>query len=457
MNTRNAMICLGCVGKVPYDGIGGKDPSLETRCQPCWNVVKSSLEERIKELESKEEENELFKECCECDVLKEKVKGLEKKSASEMSEKKFEEKARKDEERIEGLENSQKEFDIMKARIRRYEEVEGKESSNRNYDVEMSKLDERIENYEKELALNAEKVADIDELKVVNIRLKTTVEEYERKLVVKMELLEQFRNSLEKIQGENKALRVQMNEYEKGRKCQKEDKQVSDEKEGWSVVQNRRKVKSFAEVARPGQNGRQDTGKKDENQQRTGRRRDKIGVVGDSMVRNIEKVVGMNEEGSCKKSIGGAGIYRVMREAVEVAKETPGNSKIFIVGGGNSLKQLGPEKTVQTIIEGAREIKKWNSKAIVTVFGLLPRPRENNWYERARCRTNEMLMEEISKLYAEEGVNIICKSLDDRMEVDCFGRDGVHLNWKGNGVLGGSIVEMLRFIHHVEKNMMESN
>ena len=116
-----------------------------------------------------------------------------------------------------------------------------------------------------------------------------------------------------------------MNEYEKGRKCQKEDKQVSDEKEGWSLVQNRRKIKSFAEVASTGQNGRQDREKNTENQRRTGRKRDKIGVVGDSIVRNIEKVVGMNEEGSCKKSIGGAGIYRVMREAVEVAKETQGN------------------------------------------------------------------------------------------------------------------------------------
>ena len=49
-------------------------------------------------------------------------------------------------------------------------------------------------------------------------------------------------------------------------------------------------------------------------------KREKILVVGSSMVRNIEKVVYMKDERSFLKSIGGAGIKQIMSEAVRAVE-----------------------------------------------------------------------------------------------------------------------------------------
>ena len=66
--------------------------------------------------------------------------------------------------------------------------------------------------------------------------------------------------------------------------------------------------------------------------------REKLIIVGDSMPRGVERYVKLKERGSCIKSIGGAGIKQIMREAAVKAEEAEPNSKMFICGGGNSLK-----------------------------------------------------------------------------------------------------------------------
>ena len=67
-------------------------------------------------------------------------------------------------------------------------------------------------------------------------------------------------------------------------------------------------------------------------------KKDKIMVIRSSMVRNLERNVGMKEYGSYSRYIRGAGIKEIMNEtSVKVTNKTI----LFVEGVGNSLKCLG--------------------------------------------------------------------------------------------------------------------
>ena len=103
------------------------------------------------------------------------------------------------------------------------------------------------------------------------------------------------------------------------------------------------------------------------------------------------------EEGSYSRSIRGAGIKEIMSKAVEASITATGKTLLFIEGGGNSLKCLGVEETVKSVVEGVRDINKENKNLWTVVLSVIPRPRENWRYENERLETNKRLFDEIVK------------------------------------------------------------
>ena len=58
-------------------------------------------------------------------------------------------------------------------------------------------------------------------------------------------------------------------------------------------------------------------------------------------------------------------------------------------GGGNSLKWLGVEETVKTILEGVEYIQRLKKEVNMAVCSILPCPRESERYEKMRTEVNE--------------------------------------------------------------------
>ena len=173
-----------------------------------------------------------------------------------------------------------------------------------------------------------------------------------------------------------------------------------------------------------------------------GNGKDKIVIIGDSMIRNVDKNVGMKEEGSFKKCISGAGIKQIVSEAIIAAEKVTEKTKLFIQGGGNSLRTLGANETVRSIVEGVRQIGRTSQKIWTVVLSVAPRPRENGRYEAERLRTYEVLFHEIMKLN-KEGLNVTFMDIDRWINPGCFGRDGVHFNFEGNRVIGSIIINVI--------------
>ena len=153
------------------------------------------------------------------------------------------------------------------------------------------------------------------------------------------------------------------------------------------------------------------------------------------------------------KSIGGAGIKQIMIEAVNAAESAGDDSVVFIQGGNNSLKFLGANRTVESIVEGVREINRKNKKLWTVVLSLMPRPREDGRYERGRLRTNEILKEEIFKVF-KEGITVTLTDIEC-MNIRCFASDGVHLNYEGNRVVGNVIINVVKRGQVVKTNRRE--
>ncbi|MPC21668.1 hypothetical protein E2C01_014659 [Portunus trituberculatus] len=97
-------------------------------------------------------------------------------------------------------------------------------------------------------------------------------------------------------------------------------------------------------------------------------------------------------------SLSGKGV----EEVVEAARENMrGLQKgmLLLQGGGNGLRQLGPEQTVRKVMECVREIKR--EKVQVVVVGVLGRPKESRGYEELRKETNRLLRQEVLDLKIE--------------------------------------------------------
>ena len=133
-------------------------------------------------------------------------------------------------------------------------------------------------------------------------------------------------------------------------------------------------------------------------EERRKQNREKLIVIGDSMVREVDKVVGMKEVGSFKKTLAGAGIKQIVSAAEDAAVKLVGEGSIFVQGGGNSLWALGPDKTVEAVMKGLDSITNKNRNCKVGFISILPRPRENAKYEDMRLYCNWKLQQEIEKM-----------------------------------------------------------
>ena len=73
-----------------------------------------------------------------------------------------------------------------------------------------------------------------------------------------------------------------------------------------------------------------------------------------------------------------------MGEAVLAANQASDGTKLFIQVGGNSLKHIRVQNIVRSIVDGVQDIYSANNRIAVSVLGLIPHPRENGLYGRAR-------------------------------------------------------------------------
>ena len=135
--------------------------------------------------------------------------------------------------------------------------------------------------------------------------------------------------------------------------------------------------------------------------------REKIIIVGDSMVRYTDKVVGLREEGSGKICIPGAGIKQVMAQAAKAAEKAHDNSKIFVSGGGDSLIELGVEGTVNAIVDGLQNMEKANKHLYSAFIGIIHRPRAGREYEILRNEVNSRAKVVIRTMIEEGHVVVV--------------------------------------------------
>lgn len=163
-----------------------------------------------------------------------------------------------------------------------------------------------------------------------------------------------------------------------------------------------------------------------------------IVCVGDSMVRNAHRYMAMRGENSKLVSLSGKGI----EEVVETARESMRGLQegmLILQGGGNGLRQLGPEQTVRKVMECVREVKRVK-KVRVAVVGVLGRPKESSGYEELRKETNRLLRQEVLDLKVECGkregdYGVSFLDLDGALPPGVYGRDGVHLDGEGDRLM----------------------
>ena len=166
-----------------------------------------------------------------------------------------------------------------------------------------------------------------------------------------------------------------------------------------------------------------------------GKKKWPIVCVGDSMVKWAHRHMAMRGENSKVVSLSGKGI----EEVIEAARESMSGLQegmLILQGGGNGLRQLGPEQTVRRVMEFVREVKR-EKKVRVAVVGVLGRPRESSGYEELRKETNRLLRQEVldlklecNKREGDYGVSFL--DLDAVLPPGVYGRDGVHLDSEGD-------------------------
>ena len=428
-STRNSLICEQCGVLTVRVGKGEEESSsnLEIRCQKCWSLKVLSLEDRVKELENRSpevEEQDSFKECCECDDLRVKVVELEK-------------------------------------------EIGKKGGGNGR----IKKLEEEIKENEKKIQEgvihNNRYLEELTGLKINREKLKVTVDEYGRSLAVKETLISKMEEAATRMRGEISAFKLQLEEYKRlSQGTESDEAGVAKAQWGeWSHVG--RSPGTYADkISRTGSRPQNVVRNREVRQpeanvrmiekERRGTGKDKVVIIGDSMIRNVDKMVGMKEEGSYRKCLSGAGVKQIVSEAIVASEKVTEDTRLFIQGGGNSLKTLGAGETVRSIVEGARQICKTNQKVWTIVLSVAPRPRENGRYESERLKTNEMLFHEIKKLHKEDGLKVTFMGMDPCLNLDCFGSDGVHFNFEGNKAISRIIISVIKSRPRVNREEVQN-
>jgi len=183
-----------------------------------------------------------------------------------------------------------------------------------------------------------------------------------------------------------------------------------------------------------------------------------IVCVGDSMVKYVNRHIVMRGERSKLVSLSGKGIGEVAQAAKESMRGLE-KGMLILQGGGNGLRQLGPEQTVKKIMECVREVKR-EKKVRVAVVGVLGRPKESRGYEELRRETNRLLQQEVLNLKLEcnkregdYGVSFL--DLDGALPPAMYGRDGVHLSKEGDRIMCKRFLEWVNATERLRR-MRES-
>ena len=173
-----------------------------------------------------------------------------------------------------------------------------------------------------------------------------------------------------------------------------------------------------------------------------------IVVIGDSMVRNLERHVRMSGESRCV-SMRGAQMKSVTEKAVEVSVGRE-EGLIVIQGGGNGLLERKCDETVKMIIETVQKIKEKNKKLRVAVVSIMPRPERAHQpqYETIRREVNTKIHEAVLGLdcaYVREVGNtgLSFLNMDPVLGPELFGGDGVHLNAQGDARMAQRMIRWI--------------
>ena len=171
-------------------------------------------------------------------------------------------------------------------------------------------------------------------------------------------------------------------------------------------------------------------------------------VIGDSMMRNLERHVRMSGESNCV-SMRGAHMKTVTEKAVEVSAGRE-DGLMVIQGGGNGLLDRESDATVKIIVDAVQAIKGNNKRIRVAVASIMPRPERvrQPQYEKVRKEVNTKLHEAVlglncASLRENGNTGLSFINLDPVLGPGMFGGDGVHLNAKGDASLAQRLIRWI--------------
>lgn len=222
---------------------------------------------------------------------------------------------------------------------------------------------------------------------------------------------------------------------------------VESDEEGYSLVKskNKRKTKnsaadkpSFSEVTAgrrapevvSSEKSTVVTGKKvisfaDKHRNRSS---DTVVILGDSLTRGVGHHLQNDSHMFSRTTFSGIGIQELTNE-IKRRKDNP-VSHLVIMVGTNDIKKGGSEETISKYRE-LIEIVKTKKHRQVSMVGILRRRDLVGLNDSRRIGINLRLAE----LCKENNFGYIYKELQDRQ----LGRDGLHLNWKGQDAVAREI------------------
>ena len=167
------------------------------------------------------------------------------------------------------------------------------------------------------------------------------------------------------------------------------------------------------------------------------------------MTRNTTKIVKCSEEGSGCSSLSGAGIKQIVDNACEVVETAKRDGFFIIEGGGNSLRAIGTEETVSTMVNGIKKILDKKKDIKLAITSIPPRPRENKRYEQMRVAANQKLQSLVCSMKAdmlrnkEKGM-VSFLDMDSILTAQMYGRDGIHFNAEGDARFGRRLLQWMK-------------
>ena len=173
-----------------------------------------------------------------------------------------------------------------------------------------------------------------------------------------------------------------------------------------------------------------------------------IKIVGDSMMKNISRIVRCDKKGSGCFSKRSAGIKEIAEKATEEALCAEDGSLVVIQGGGNSLKHIGVKETISSIVNYMKRVQCERKDLKIAAASNMPHPCENSHYEVWRKAVNVELQKEVCRISMEiaqkETGRVSFLDMNFVLDPQLFARDAVHLNTEGEARVGKRILTWLK-------------